>query len=114
MHWYLDVLKKYAEFDGRARRQEYWMFQLFNIIVTVAIMFIDIFVGTGGILYLAYSLGVLLPSIGVSIRRLHDTDRTGWWILVALIPLIGGIWLLVLMVLDGTRGSNQYGADPKG
>lgn len=112
MHWYTDVLKKYTEFTGRARRQEYWMFFLFNFIISMVIAIIGAVIGLP-ILHLIYALAVLLPSIGVGIRRLHDTDRSGWWMLIAFVPFIGGIWLLVLMVLEGTAGENQYGPDPK-
>jgi uncharacterized membrane protein YhaH (DUF805 family) len=112
MHWYTDVLKKYTEFSGRARRQEYWMFFLFNFIISIVISIIDAVLGLG-FLGLIYMLAVLLPSIAVAIRRLHDTDRSGWWFLIGFVPLIGGIWLLVLLVLEGTSGENQYGADPK-
>jgi len=120
MSWYLSVLKKYAVFQGRARRMEYWMFVLINMIIAIALLFIDMAIGTFneeagvGILYSIYTLGVLLPSISVLVRRLHDTDRTGWWFWICLIPLVGAIWLLVLLVLDGTAGNNRYGEDPKG
>ena len=119
MNWYIAVLKKYAVFDGRARRKEYWFFVLFNIIFALVLAFIDGMVGTFnpesgyGVLSGIYGLAVFIPGIAVSIRRLHDTDRSGWWILICLIPLIGAIWLLILFVLDGTAGQNQYGPDPK-
>jgi uncharacterized membrane protein YhaH (DUF805 family) len=113
MHWYLEVLKKYAVFTGRARRIEYWMFFLINIIVAILIGVIEGIVGSPGVLGAIYSLAVLLPAIGVSIRRLHDTDRTGWWLLIGLIPLIGAIVLIVFMVLDSQEGENQYGPSPK-
>lgn len=113
MNWYLDVLKtKYALFTGRARRQEYWMFTLFNIIAYVVLAVIDAVVGTM-VLALIYSLAVLLPSIGVAIRRLQDTNRSDWWLLIGLIPLVGAIVLLVFTVIEGDKGDNQYGADPK-
>ena len=119
MSWYLAVLKKYAVFSGRARRKEYWFFILFNLIITIVLTMIDGAMGglgEGGIGILSgiYSLAVFLPSLAVTIRRLHDTDRTGWWFLIAFIPLIGAIVLLVFMVLDGTPAANQYGPDPKG
>ena len=113
MNWYLSVLKKYAVFTGRARRQEYWMFLLFNIIIMVVLAVIEVVIGTWGILGMVYALAVLLPSIGVTIRRLHDTDRTGWWILIALVPAIGAIVLLIFMLLDGQASDNQYGPNPK-
>ena len=119
MNWYLEVLKKYATFNGRARRKEYWYFALFNFIISIVLMVIDGVTGTlnaevgigmlGGI----YTLAVLIPSIAVSIRRLHDTDRSGWWLLIVLIPFIGVLVLLVFAVLDSTPGENQFGPNPK-
>lgn len=114
MQWYLEVLKKYVEFKGRARRKEYWFFMLFNVIISFVLGVIDGVIGMDiGILGAIYSLGVFLPSLAVTVRRLHDTDRSGWWILIGLIPLIGAIVLLVFMCLDGNRGDNRFGADPK-
>ena len=113
MNWYLDVLKKYTVFSGRAQRAEYWYFILFNIIISLVLGFMDGLLGTGGVLGGIYLLAVLLPSIAVGIRRLHDTDRSGWWLLIGLIPLVGLV-LLVFMVLDSTPGENQYGSNPKG
>jgi len=113
MEWYLGVLKKYAVFDGRARRKEYWMFVLFNIIVSVVLSIIESVVGIQGVLSGLYALAVLLPAIGVSIRRLHDTNRSGWWLLIALVPLIGAIVLIVFTAQDSQPGSNQYGPNPK-
>ena len=112
MNWYLDVLKKYAVFDGRARRMEFWMFTLFSFIIAVVLSCIEYALGIFGLSAL-YSLAVLLPTIGVSIRRLHDTDRSGWWLLIALIPLVGFIVLLVFYFMEGTSGDNRFGADPK-
>ncbi len=119
MNWYLEVLKKYAVFSGRARRKEYWMFILFNIIITAVLALIDSLIGTVirqagfGLLQGLYSLAVLLPTLAVTVRRLHDTGRTGWWILIGLIPVIGGIVLLIFMLLDSEPGENQYGPNPK-
>lgn len=113
MNWYLKVLKQYAVFSGRARRTEYWMFFLFNLIIVFVLGFVEALVGGPGVIGTLYSLAVLIPSIAVSVRRLHDTDRSGWWLLIALIPLIGTIVLLVFMVQDGKPGQNQYGANPK-
>ena len=118
MNWYLGVLKKYAEFNGRARRKEYWMFFLFNLLISIGLSIIDMMTGTVnqwglGLLSGLYGLAVLVPSIAVAVRRLHDTDRSGWWLLISLIPLIGVIVLLVFLLLDGTPGDNKYGASPK-
>ena len=113
MGWYLAVLKKYAEFSGRARRKEYWMFALFNFIIVFVLGLVDALVGSPGIVGMLYALAVLIPGIAVSVRRLHDTDRSGWWFLIALVPLIGIIVLIVFTVQDGTPSENQYGANPK-
>jgi len=119
MNWYFEVLKKYAVFSGRARRKEYWYFFLFNIIVSIVLGVIDGITGSFspeagmGLLGGIYALAVLIPGIAVSVRRLHDTDRSGWWLLIALIPLIGAIVLLVFMVQDSKPGQNQFGSNPK-
>ncbi|MHC4458274.1 MAG: DUF805 domain-containing protein [Planctomycetota bacterium] len=113
MNWYLEVLKKYAVFSGRARRKEYWMFFLFNIIIAFVLGLIEGLVGSQGIVAMLYFLAVLIPGIAVSVRRLHDTDRSGWWLLIGLIPLIGAIVLLVFLVQDSKPGENQYGLNPK-
>ncbi len=119
MNWYLKVLKQYADFNGRARRKEYWMFVLFNIIFAICAIFIDNIIGTAidgigyGIIYLLYTLAVFIPGLAVTVRRLHDIGKSGWMILVGLIPFIGGIWLLVLTVTEGNSGANEYGPDPK-
>ena len=120
MSWYLKVLKNYAGFSGRARRQEYWFFVLVNFIITLALIFVDVLIGgfnpqTGlGVLSGLYGLAVFIPTFAVTVRRLHDTSRTGWWLLIAFIPLIGAIVLLIFMFLDSTSGTNEYGPDPKG
>jgi len=113
MTWYLEVLKKYAVFNGRARRKEYWYFVLFNVIINIILSGIDNFTIGTGLLNGLYSLAVLIPGIAVSVRRLHDTDRRGWWVLIGLIPIIGWIVLLIFMVQDGKPGENQYGSNPK-
>jgi uncharacterized membrane protein YhaH (DUF805 family) len=113
MNWYIGVLKKYADFNGRARRTEFWMFFLINFLAGIAI-------GIGGaiihlpFLAVIYNLGVIVPSIAVAARRLHDTGRSGWWQLIILLPAIGFIVLLVFYCLDSTPGANTYGANPKG
>ncbi|MFO1303569.1 MAG: DUF805 domain-containing protein [Burkholderiales bacterium] len=119
MNSYLATLKKYAVFDGRAQRKEYWLFVLFNLIIALVLNVIDRMTGTYspdygmGALGSIYALAVLLPGIGVTIRRLHDTDRSGWWILLVFIPILGGLVLLVFMILDGTPGTNRFGPNPK-
>ncbi|KGI77698.1 DUF805 domain-containing protein [Oleiagrimonas soli] len=118
MNGYLDVLKKYFVFDGRARRMEYWMFQLFNTIAYIVLFLLAMLLGMHtnrhglNLLTGLYALAVFLPSLGVTVRRLHDTGRSGWWILIGLIPIIGGIVLLVFMVLDSAP-ANEYGPNPK-
>ena len=112
MEWYLTVLKKYAEFNGRARRKELWMFVLFNIIISLVLGLIDGMTGIG-ILGIVYSLAILVPSLAVGARRLHDTGRTGWWQLIGLVPIIGAIVLIVFFVLDSDPGDNAYGPNPK-
>jgi uncharacterized membrane protein YhaH (DUF805 family) len=118
MNWYLDVLKKYAVFTGRARRKEYWMFFLFNIIIIRILGFVEGFAGIApesdeSVLATLYMLAVLLPGLGVGVRRLHDTDRSGWWLLISFVPIIGAIVLLVFLVQDSQPGENQYGPNPK-
>jgi uncharacterized membrane protein YhaH (DUF805 family) len=117
--------KKYADFQGRARRSEYWLFSLFCFIVGVVIGILRVATGgmealeSGrmdalGIVNLLFSLAVLVPSLAVGFRRLHDTDRSAWWILIGLIPLLGWIVLIVFYLLPGTTGPNRFGPDPKG
>jgi uncharacterized membrane protein YhaH (DUF805 family) len=119
MNWYLAVMKKYVDFSGRARRKEYWMFVLFNMIFAFVAVLLDNLLGTAnertgyGIIYGLYALAVVLPSLAVLTRRLHDLGKSGWWFFIALIPLIGGIWLLVLLATDGQPDTNQYGPNPK-
>jgi len=118
MEWATLPLKKYADFTGRARRKEYWMFVLLVLVVSFVIGMVEGVLGlTGtvamyGPLSLLFGLAILVPSIAVGVRRLHDTGRSGWWMLVGLIPIIGSIVLIVFFVLEGTRGPNEYGPDP--
>lgn len=119
MNWYLEALRKYAVFDGRARRMEYWMFVLINCLIVVVLSVVDTVVGlfslgnSIGALTGLYWLVVLVPSVAVTVRRLHDTDRSGWWALLALLPVLGTIVLFVFCVLDGTPGPNRFGENPK-
>ncbi|MFZ7120115.1 MAG: DUF805 domain-containing protein [Eubacteriaceae bacterium] len=113
MDWYLEVIRKYAVFNGRARRREYWMFWLVNLIIEIILGMFDVFIGTLGLLGTIYGLFIFLPGLTVTIRRLHDTDRSGWWILINLVPLIGGILFLIFMIQDSIPGANIYGPNPK-
>ena len=125
MDWMLMPLKRYADFNGRSRRKEYWMFTLMNFIVGMvlyALMFMGMDYETGqpgalgmlamGLLGL-YFLAILIPSIAVQVRRFHDQDKSGWLVLLAFIPFVGGLIVLVFMCLEGTRGPNRFGEDPK-
>ena len=119
MEWYLKVLKNYVGFSGRARRKEYWMFVLFNIIFAVVAMILDNVLGLAskeygyGPIYGLYALAVFLPGLAVSVRRLHDIGKSGWWLLIALIPIVGAIMLIIWDVREGERGDNRFGPDPK-
>ena len=119
MNWYLEALKKYADFNSRARRKEYWMFILFNMIIAIFVIVIDNVLGLSykasgfGPLYGIYMLVMLIPSISVAVRRLHDIGKSGWWMLISFIPIIGGIWLFILTVTEGNSGVNEYGPNPK-
>ena len=106
------ALSKYATFSGRARRSEYWWFTLFTVIVYVATSIIDAVIGKEVVTLLA-SLAFLLPALAVTVRRLHDTSRSGWWILIGIVPLVGAIVLLVFEVQDSHPGTNAYGPSPK-
>jgi uncharacterized membrane protein YhaH (DUF805 family) len=145
MEWATLPLKRYAEFTGRSRRKEYWMFVLLCVCIGIVLYLIDGLLGLRGMigpygpLLLLFDLAILVPSIAVGIRRLHDTNRSGWWLLIlyapalismllpmmgiinlslamilSIISLIGLIVLIVFFVLEGTKGPNQYGPDPKG
>lgn len=113
MEWYLKVLKNYAVFNGRARRTEYWMFFLFNAIITIILSFLQSFADLGTVLTGIYGLLTLLPNLAVGARRLHDSGKSGWWLLIGLIPFIGTIILIVFFCLDSEEGDNRFGASPK-
>ena len=115
MHWFTDVLRdKYAAFTGRATRQEYWMFWLASLLISVALNIVESALNLPAIISTLFSLAILCPSLAVAVRRLHDTDRSGWWLLLALIPFLGWAVLLYFAVLDGTPGDNRFGSNPKG
>lgn len=118
--WYKKVVfENYANFNGRARRSEYWYFALMNLIILIVAAVLDNVLGLTfgalpyGYLYLAFALAVFIPGLAVAVRRLHDVGKSGWFYFIVLIPIVGAIWLLVLFFTEGTRGENQYGADPK-
>ncbi len=128
MEWMLMPLKRYADFSGRSRRKEYWMFALLQLIIIFAIAIIGGILGAfspdasggmsfgGGLmfgLFGLYALAIIVPSIAVQVRRFHDQDKSGWFVLLGFIPYIGGIIVLVFMCLDGTKGKNRFGDDPK-
>ncbi|MBR5170967.1 MAG: DUF805 domain-containing protein [Muribaculaceae bacterium] len=119
MEWYVKCLKQYADFSGRARRKEYWMFTLFNLLIVIVLQVLDALIGTFsndsriGLLSGIYTLGVMIPGLAVSVRRLHDIGRSGWYYLIGLIPIVGGIILLVWFCKEGDRFSNDWGEDPK-
>lgn len=119
MNWYLAVLKNYTGFNGRARRKEYWLFALFNLIFSFGAIWLDNLAGTAmpdlgyGPIYGIYLLAILIPGLAVSVRRLHDIGKSGWMLLVGIIPIIGALWLLILMCTDSDAGENQYGTNPK-
>jgi uncharacterized membrane protein YhaH (DUF805 family) len=127
--WYLDAFRNYAVFTGRSRRAAYWYFVLFNVIVNFGLAIVASLLGAlngseslglFGILafivygiWIIYGLAIILPTLALSVRRLHDTDRSGWWFLLNFVP-VGNIVLLVFFLLDSTPGQNQYGPNPKG
>jgi len=123
MNWYITVLKKYATFEGRASRSEFWYFNLIHILIisigSGLIIFLvnqnidDTLIGIIYFILIGYSLVTFLPQLGVLVRRLHDTGRSGWWYFVVLIPLIGVVILLILLCLDSKEEKNKYGKNPK-
>ncbi|TXD50709.1 DUF805 domain-containing protein [Polaribacter sp. IC063] len=122
MNWYLKVLKQYLDFSGRARRKEYWFFILFHIIFYAVCITLDVMLGTAagegdneiGFLSLIYFLLTAIPSFALSIRRIHDIGKSGWMVLVSIIPIAGSIWFLVLTCMDSEAKANKWGENPKG
>jgi len=119
MKWYLEVLRKYAVFGGRARRKEYWFFMLFNLLITIVLCIVDLVTGTLnaksglGLISGLYSLAVLIPSLAVSVRRLHDINKSGWWIFIAIVPIIGQIIFFIFTLMDSKPEENAWGPSPK-
>jgi uncharacterized membrane protein YhaH (DUF805 family) len=119
MKWFVKCMKQYTDFGGRARRTEFWMFVLFNFIFAIVASILDSAIGSKigiiqiGVIGLIYSLAVLIPGLAVSVRRLHDIGKSGWMILINLIPFIGWVWFIVLMIKDSQPGENKYGPNPK-
>ncbi|ASI94320.1 DUF805 domain-containing protein [Vibrio rotiferianus] len=117
--WYYKVILNYTNFNGRARRQEYWYFTLVNVLVNLVMGIIDRVIGSVmqmdnfGFFGVIYALFIMIPSIAVTVRRLHDSGRTGWWALIAFVPVIGILVLLYFLIQDSEEGSNQYGVSPK-
>lgn len=121
MEWMLLPLKRYADFSGRSRRKEYWMFLLGIIIAFVALAAVEGVVGISGSvagvygpLTLILAIAIIIPGIAVQVRRFHDQDKSGWFVLLGLIPFVGGLIVLIFMLLEGTKGPNRFGPDPKG
>lgn len=119
MNWYIKVLKQYADFEGRARRAEYWLFSVLSLVFTYIAVLLDYTIGTNygllpfGVIYTIYFLGILVPTFAVTVRRLHDVGRSGWMIFISLIPLVGSVWLLTLLAIDSDSEENKYGVSPK-
>lgn len=113
MNYYVYCWQHFLDWQGRARRSEFWYFILFNFIISVIIGVFDLIVGTNIFMYI-YSIAVLIPGICVSIRRMHDIGKSGWWYLINLIPFIGNIWFIILACQDSQPGTNQWGPNPKG
>mgnify|MGYP000879205894 CR=1 FL=1 len=114
IEWYLKVVRdNYANFEGRARRSEYWYFVLMNFLISIGFSILIMIANFFTYINALYSLAILIPSIAVGVRRLHDINKSGWYWLIIFIPLIGWIWLIILFATEGQYGPNQYGADPK-
>lgn len=116
MKWFLKALKQYADFSGRAQRSEYWFFVLFYFLFAVVVQIVDLVIFGNApiqVLSLVLSLGLLVPSIAVTARRLHDIGKSGWWQLIIIVPIIGVFVLLYFLILDSHINENQYGSNPK-
>ncbi len=117
MYWYLKVLKQYADFEGRARRKEYWMFVLIHSFIILSLELINLFIYNDDnflldILLVIYCLALTIRLIAVTVRRLHDIDKSGFWYFIYFIPIIGSIWLFILTIEESCSGKNPYGPNP--
>ena len=112
MNYFLTVVKKYAVFSGRARRKEFWMYILFYVIIAIGLSVVDMMIGMS-LLGFIFALAMLVPSLAVGARRLHDIGKSGWWQLIGLVPFIGIIVLIIFWVMDSNPGDNPYGPNPK-
>ena len=118
MNWYLAVLRKYAVFSGRARRMEYWMFALVSFVIVCVLSTMEFMMGIAvgspqSALTILYTLAVFIPELAVCVRRLHDTGRSGWWLLLTLLPVLGIVILIVFVLQDSQPGENRFGPNPK-
>lgn len=113
MNWYVQAFQRYADFNGRSGRSEYWYFVLINTLVIFGIILIELVFGTNGILGVIYAFGTIVPALAVTVRRLHDTGRSGWNMLLGLIPIVGGVIVLIFLLQDSQVGENRYGGWPK-
>ena len=118
MKWYLEALRKYAVFKGRARRREYWIFELMNSAITLGLFVLAVMLGKAGYPYFfslpfLYIAAMTIPSLASLVRRLHDTNRSGWWFWISVVPLVGALILFAMTVTDSDPGENRFGPNPK-
>jgi len=113
MNWYLTAFKKYAVFSGRSRRKEFWIFSVINTLIYALLAFLEFQLNSPGYFMLAFTLIIFIPSIAVTIRRLHDTSRSGWWFLIYAIPVVGPLIILFFMAKNSTEEENDFGQNPK-
>lgn len=111
--WFIKCIKNYVNFSGRARRKEYWFFRLTIFLLTLAIVFVESALGTDGIFLGLFLLATFLPDLAVTVRRLHDVGRSGWWLSIVFVPIIGAILILIWFVTEGQKNENLYGSSPK-
>jgi uncharacterized membrane protein YhaH (DUF805 family) len=113
MDYYKLAFQRFSDFTGRSRRSEYWYFVLFNMLVAIGLFVVDSLIWGYPILYFLYAIAVIVPSIAVAVRRMHDIGKSGWWLLITFVPFVGGIILLVFLATDSQPGPNQWGNNPK-